>query len=203
MLYISHRERSTKVLGPGLRYVIWLQGCKKNCIGCINPAGRPLDRNGYHISIEKLFSEICETPHLTGITVSGGEPFLQSEELSKLICLIKKKTQLDVMVYTGYTFVELQKRNDEAINTILSNIDILVDGEYIEEQNTNTLYRGSDNQVIHFISKKYLPFKDKIESAHNRSVEFICRDDGELFIVGIPIKGFQKYFINNIWEAKK
>lgn len=203
MLYINHREKSTKVLGPGLRYVIWVQGCKKDCIGCINPAGRPLDRNGYYISIETLFSEICATPNLTGITISGGEPFLQSEELSKLIYLIKTESQLDIMVYTGYTLAELRRRNNAAVNAILSNIDILVDGEYIEEKNNNTLYRGSDNQVIHFMSKKYLPFKDKIESAHNRNIEFICRNDGELFIIGIPVKGFQKHFINNIWEAKK
>ena len=200
MLYISHREQSTKVLGPGLRYVIWVQGCKKNCAGCINPAGRPLDKNGYYITVDELFHEINSNPKLTGITISGGEPFLQVDEIAKLVNLVKTETHLDIMVYTGYTLDELKRRNDPAINEILKDIDLLVDGEYIESQNTNKIYRGSDNQIIHFLSDKYVPFKTKIESTHNRSVEFIFRDSGELFIVGIPVKGFQNHFIDNIFK---
>ena len=202
MLYISHRERSTRVLGPGLRYVIWVQGCLKRCPNCINPAGRPLDRNGYHIDTEILFQEIGSTPHLTGITISGGEPFLQADDLVGLIRRIKTETTLDVMIYSGYTLDELRARNSPAVDEILAGTDLLVDGEYVEEKNFNRLYRGSDNQTIHFLSKKYLPFKDRIEAAHNRDVEFICRGE-ELFVVGIPIKGFQKQFINKIWEAQK
>ena len=202
MLYISHRERSTRVLGPGLRYVIWVQGCKKCCPNCINPAGRPLERNGYYIDTEILFQELGSTPHLTGLTVSGGEPFLQSDELSKLIRRVKGETNLDVMIYSGYTLEELRAWHSASVDEILDSIDLLVDGEYVEEQNSNTLYRGSDNQTIHFLSKKYLPFKEMIEASHNRDVEFICRGD-ELFVVGIPIKGFQRQFITKILGDKK
>ena len=203
MLYISHREKTTKVLGPGLRYVFWVQGCKKRCVGCINPAGRPLNKNGYFISAEELFQEISSTPKLTGITISGGEPFLQADEIVKLIRLIKAQTNLDIMMYSGYTLDELRSWQNSAVEEILSNIDLLIDGEYIEKYNNNTLYRGSDNQIIHYMSNKYLPFKDKIEAAHNRSVEFICRDNDELFLVGLPAKNFQKEFINKILEVKK
>lgn len=202
MLYISHREKNTKVLGPGLRYAIWLQGCKKHCAGCINPAGRPLDKNGYFVSVEDLFEEIKTKPNLTGITVSGGEPFLQAEELSKLILKIKSETNLDIMIYSGYTLEELRNFNSVAVEKILSNVDLLIDGEYIEEKNNNTIYRGSDNQVIHFLSDKYLPFKEKIENTCNRSVEFVCRDNDELFIVGLPAKGFSKSFFKKILEDK-
>ena len=198
MIYLSHREKTTKVLGPGLRYVIWTQGCKKNCLNCINPAGRPLDQNGYFIAINELFREIKLTPNLTGITISGGEPFLQAEKLVKLIQCIKAETLLDIMIYTGYTLDELKNWNNPAVDEILNNIDLLIDGEYIESQNTNKIYRGSDNQKIHFLSQKYLPFKTKMENTCNRSVEFICRGDDELFLVGIPAKDFQKNFINNI-----
>ena len=202
MLYISHRERATRVLGPGLRYVIWTQGCKKQCAGCINPAGRPLDRNGYFISADELFEEIGSTPDLTGITISGGEPFLQSAELVVLIRRIKRETELDVMMYSGYTLEELRHWKNAAVDEILSSIDLLIDGEYVEELNTNRIYRGSDNQTIRFLSTKYLPFKERLETMHNRSVEFIARGD-DLFIVGIPIKGFRKQFIDNIWEVEK
>lgn len=202
MLYISHRELATRVLGPGLRYVIWVQGCLKRCPNCINPAGRPLDRNGYYIDTEILFQEMSSAPQLTGLTISGGEPFLQADDLVVLIRRIKTETTLDVMMYSGYTLGELRARQSPSVDEILDNIDLLVDGEYVEERNFNQMYRGSDNQRIHFLSKKYLPFKDRIEAAHNRDVEFICRGE-EMFVIGLPIKGFQKQFINKIWEVQK
>lgn len=198
MLYIEHRERQTKVLGPGTRYAVWVQGCKKRCPNCINPRGRALDSNGYHIGVDELFREIMGTPSLTGITVSGGEPFLQSNELVKLIRLIRAESTLDVMMYSGYTLEELRARHEPSVDEILSSIDLLIAGEYVEELNTNKIYRGSDNQVIHFLSTKYLPFKDRMEAAHNRSVEFVCREDGELFMVGIPAKNFEADFARRL-----
>ena len=198
MLYLSHRERRTKVLGPGERYVIWTQGCKKNCRNCINPAGRVLGSNGYQIGVDELTREIEETPSLTGITISGGEPFLQADALLRLIRRLRAETTLDVMMYSGYTLAELRSWQNASVDEILSSIDLLIDGEYVEELNTNKIWRGSDNQKIHFLSKKYLPFKAKIESVHNRSIEFVCRDD-ELFLIGIPAKGFQSDFIKNIF----
>ena len=106
------------------------------------------------------------------------------------------------MIYSGYTLDELKSRNDAAINFLLANIDILIDGEYLEELNTNSIYRGSDNQKIHFLSPKYLPFKEKILKTKNRSVEFVCRADGELFMIGVPAKNFNKDFIDKL-EALK
>lgn len=191
MLYVNHRERKTQVLGPGLRYVIWVQGCKKNCPGCINPQGRRLNENGYWLDSHTILQEIQEDASLMGITISGGEPFLQSESLAELIKLIRKNTKLDIMMYSGYTLQELHSWENEAVEYILDNIDILVDGEYMEELNTNSIYRGSDNQTIHLLSKKYLHFKKAMENTKNRDIEFVYRDD-ELFMVGIPEKGFDE-----------
>ena len=148
MLYLSHRERRTKVLGSGTRYAIWTQGCKKRCPNCVNPEGQALDSNGYYIGVEEVFREVMETPLLTGITISGGEPFLQADELVKLIRLLRAESTLDVMMYSGYTLEELRGWHDAAVEEILSNIDLLIDGEYVEELNTNKIYRGSDNQVM-------------------------------------------------------
>ena len=202
MLYISHREPSTKVLGPGQRYALWVQGCDKRCPCCIFPAGQPKKSGGKWIPVAELWREIKNIPALTGITISGGEPFLQAPALARLIKFLRDESNLDVMIFTGYTLEELQNRNDKAINFLLANIDILVDGEYREELNTNSLYRGSDNQVIHFLTPKYLPFKNLIERTKNRSVEFVCRADGELFMVGIPAKNFDRDFTNRILGAK-
>ena len=113
-----------------------------------------------------------------------------------MIGLLRKSTKLDIMVYTGYTLQELQQQNNVNINYILSNIDLLIDGEYIEELNNNKIYRGSDNQQIWFLSDKYLPFKEKMENTCNRSLEFVFRN-GEVFTIGLPAKNFQRDF----WRA--
>ena len=199
MLYVSHREPSTDVLGPGQRYALWVQGCKKRCPHCIFPAGQPLDSGGELIAVETIFYEIKNVPDLTGITISGGEPFLQADALAKLIKILRDDTNLDVMIFTGYTLSELKNRHDSATDFLLVNTDILIDGEYREELNTNSIYRGSDNQVIHFLTPKYLPFKNLIEKTKNRSVEFVCRQDNELFIIGIPPKNFDKNFVKRIF----
>lgn len=202
MLYVSHREPLTKVLGPGQRYALWLQGCKKRCSGCLFPEGQPLNSGGEWFSVEKIWQEIKSVDKLTGITISGGEPFLQAQALAKLVDIVRKNSTLDIMIYSGYTIDELKSRNDTATNFLLANIDILIDGEYIEELNNNSIYRGSDNQNIHFLSPKYLPFKEKILQTKNRSIEFVCRESGELFMIGVPAKNFNKDFIKKLGALK-
>lgn len=198
MLYVSHREPTTKVLGPGRRYALWLQGCEKSCPNCIFPAGWPRDRGGQWLSVEKIWAEIKSVPNLTGITLSGGEPFLQAEALARLIKFLRDESELDVMIFTGFTLLELQNRPDSATAFLLANTDILVDGEYREELNTDSMYRGSDNQVVHFLSPKYLPYKDLIARTKNRSVEFVYRKGADFFMVGIPPKDFEKKFLSKL-----
>lgn len=110
-MYVSHREASTNVLGPGLRYALWLQGCEKNCPSCIFPEGRPLESNGEWLTVEKICPKIKNSPSLTGLTVSGGEPFLQSAALAE-IKILRAESTLDVMIC--YTLGELQARKDSA-----------------------------------------------------------------------------------------
>lgn len=200
MLYLNHEEEKTKVLGPGVRYVVWVQGCKRRCPGCINPLGQPLSENGYWKSVAALEQDILHVEGLTGITISGGEPFLQAEALAKLVKLIKENSKLDIMLYSGYTLKQLRDMQNAAVDYILGHIDLLVDGEYVEELNHNTIYRGSDNQVIHFLSSKYISFREKINNTHNRSVEFVYKND-DLFLVGIPEKGFDKKFWQNLQKV--
>lgn len=203
MLYVSHREPTTKVLGPGQRYALWLQGCEKRCPNCIFPEGQSKNRGGEWHSVEKIWSEIKSIPELMGLTVSGGEPFLQTAALARLIKFLRDESVLDVMIFTGYTLSELQSRHESETDFILSNTDILVDGDYREELNNDSMYRGSDNQVIHFLSAKYLPFKDLIEQTKNRSLEFFYRKDSELFMVGIPPKNFHDKFLRGLLEEAK
>lgn len=192
MLYVSHYLSETEVLGPGKRFALWLQGCKKKCPGCIYPEGQSLDRNGTYISVEDMLSIIAEkSPLLRGITISGGEPVLQYEALMKLLKGVRKRTSLDVMLYTGYTLSQVKEILGSSSEEFLGMLDILVDGEYYEEENHNEMLRGSANQQIYFFTEKYKPFSELIKNRHNRSIEWHSSPDGELWMSGIPPKGFQ------------
>ena len=141
--------------GPGLRAVIWTQGCNHNCKGCHNPQTHDTC-GGYEIDSQEIISKIKKLRLHRGITLSGGEPFMQSEALLD-IAKESKKLSLDVWAYTGYTFEELiDKKNTNYFSNInlLRNIDVLVDGRFIEAKKDITLkFRGSSNQRIIDVKK--------------------------------------------------
>lgn len=199
---VSHYIDSTEVLGPGKRFVIWFQGCRKRCHNCINPDGQA-EQGGSLVSVEYLFSEIVKTKGIQGITISGGEPFLQFEALRELIDRIRRDTRLDIMLYSGYTLEELKRQlGDTTLQTFLQKIDIFIDGEYIEQLDTGSIYRGSDNQNIYFFTDKYRSFARQIYEAKNREIEFDVRTDAETYMIGIPPKNFYQEFIKKIEEVR-
>ncbi len=136
--------------GPGVRFVIFVQGCPHRCVGCHNP--RTLDFNGGKlVSVDYLFDLISKNPLLDGVTFSGGEPFWQS---APCCCLTKKihRIGLSVMVYTGYIFEDLltdgKDSSPERLGFI-KNVDILVDGPFkIREKSLDLKFKGSRNQRI-------------------------------------------------------
>ncbi|MFQ8891121.1 MAG: 4Fe-4S single cluster domain-containing protein [Clostridium sp.] len=194
---ISHYVKSTSVLGPGKRFAIWFQGCYKRCKGCINPQGQKLDL-GYFISNEELINIIRkEEKNISGVTISGGEPFIQIEELYSLIKMIKEKTNLDIMVYSGYIYKDIVSKFSK-YKEIFNMIDIFIDGDYVENLNNNSLYKGSDNQKIYFFTEKYKKYINKINSCKNRNIEFEIINDNEIFFIGIPPKNFYETFLEEI-----
>lgn len=198
LLRISHYERETEFLGPGKRFVIWFQGCNKRCKGCINPEGRNID-GGYSIDVNEMLSLIIKTPSIQGVTISGGEPFLQFSALYELVYLVKANLNLDIMLFSGYKFEDIKEEYSEVIiKDFFSKIDIFIDGEYIEELNDDQMYRGSSNQNIYFFTNKYIEYKNDILNAKNRNVEFTIDEDTNVFMVGIPPKDFYNEFISNI-----
>ena len=192
---ISHMT-TTNTLGPGKRFVIWMQGCKKNCVGCINPEGRNLD-GGYKITVEDIMERLSKHPDLVGVTISGGEPFLQFDELQKLIQRIKQETMLDIMLYSGYTLEHLKQMIPDSMK-FFENIDIFVDGEYIQGKNENEMYRGSSNQKIYFFTDRYKAWQEKIMQSKSRNFSFEVKENGEVLFVGIPPKGFYEKFLEKI-----
>ena len=131
--------------GPGLRFVIFAQGCPHHCDGCHNP--QTFDpKGGYEEEIDKILQKIKSNPLLQGVTFSGGEPFMQAKNFSLLAKKIHEMN-LSVMSYTGYLFEDLLKKPD--FKDLLQNIDILVDGPFIKEKKNLMLkFKGSENQRI-------------------------------------------------------
>lgn len=133
--------------GSGLRYTIFTQGCFHNCPGCHNPETHDPD-GGKAMDTETIIAEFRKNPLMSGITLSGGEPFLQAEaclELARAAHALHK----DVWAYSGYTLEELRTLGDEHILALLDEIDVLVDGKFhLEERSLELKYCGSKNQRL-------------------------------------------------------
>lgn len=135
--------------GPGYRFVVFAQGCRHACPGCHNPhTWDPL--GGTAIRVADLLEKIKNTKLLKGITITGGEPFLQPAPLALLARKVKE-LGLDVITYTGYTWEELiaLARDKADIKELLLVSDYLVDGPFIlSKRDLELPFRGSSNQRI-------------------------------------------------------
>lgn len=136
--------------GPGLRMVLWTQGCEHHCRGCHNPQTHDL-QGGYEIDSEDIITQMEAAKLQKGITLSGGEPFLQAKALIP-IAHAAKQLELDVWSYTGFTWEQLtaaSSPNRLDCYKLLQYIDILVDGRFIQQKKSVDLrYKGSSNQRI-------------------------------------------------------
>lgn len=133
--------------GPGIRFVIFTQGCPHHCKGCHNPQTHDFN-SGKEISINEILEMIELNPLLKGITLSGGEPFMQAKTLSIMLDKVKAKN-LDVITYSGFTYEEILQKADNKnyYKELLERTDILIDGKFEEDKkNENLMYRGSSNQ---------------------------------------------------------
>ena len=142
---IHHTIQDSIVDGPGLRYVVFTQGCPHACPGCHNPETHD-PNGGKETTPEALIAEMLSNPLTDGLTLSGGEPFLQAEDCAK-IARAAHDAGLNVWCYSGWTLKELEAMPEAQI--LLREVDVLVDGLYIEAERSLTLkWRGSKNQNI-------------------------------------------------------
>ena len=135
--------------GPGLRAVIWTQGCGHHCRGCQNPQTWDFDGGGL-VPIKEVLAAIDELKYHTGLTLSGGDPLYQVKECLEIIKYARKKG-LNIWVYTGFTWEEIMKmsKKDKIYLEFLKYVDVLVDGRFIlEERDLSLLFRGSRNQRL-------------------------------------------------------
>lgn len=135
--------------GPGIRYVVFTQGCPHRCEGCQNPETHDFS-GGKTVDTDELYTRCVDDPLHDGVTFSGGEPFCQAEALYELGAKLKKHG-LHLMCYSGWTFEELLKKaeDEEFVKKLLSITDILADGKFMPEKRSLSLkFRGSENQRL-------------------------------------------------------
>jgi len=175
-LNIYKKVSCTRVLGKGRRFGLWLQGCDKKCFNCI--AKDSWEKGiGEEIDVKKLAREV-NSLDIDGITISGGEPLLQDEALSYFLNLIDEN--LNVILYTGFRFEEVKH-----LKTI-KKVDLLIDGEYIDELNNDSPLIGSINQRVFVLSEKGIELVEYMKSLEKREIEINISKD--VFLIGIPPK---------------
>lgn len=131
--------------GPGIRYVLFTQGCPHGCVGCHNPQTHDF-AGGKEVTVDTLLADITKNPFVKAVTLSGGEPFCQPAALAELAAPLKEKGY-HLMCYTGYTFEQLLQKEDA--RPLLEQLDLLVDGPFVlDRKNIELKFRGSDNQRV-------------------------------------------------------
>ena len=176
-------EEGTYALGPGKRLALWTQGCLKRCQGCISPEFQVL-KPAHLVEVDTLVSWLFTRKDFEGITISGGEPFLQATHLARFLQQIRlKREELTVIVFTGFRREELDWPEAQRF---LQWIDLLIDGVYVEQQTSEVGLRGSDNQRFHYLTERLLPWKIEIEQGERiREIQYINQT---IFPIGIPPK---------------
>lgn len=135
----------TTVDGPGFRTSVYSSGCPHHCPGCHNPQSWSID-NGHPVDTEDILKVILDDP-FADVTFSGGDPMFQPQGFADLAKSIKQQSTKNIWCYTGFLFEELLK--NPAQKALLEQIDVLVDGRFIEAlKDEELLFRGSSNQRI-------------------------------------------------------
>ncbi len=135
--------------GPGVRFAVFVQGCPHRCYNCHNPQTHDF-AGGTLLSVEELSAALQEDPLVSGLTLSGGEPFSQPAACAALAARAHAQGK-DVWTWSGWTYEELRQRaeSEPAVAELLRQTDVLVDGPYIDARRDLDLeWRGSDNQRV-------------------------------------------------------
>lgn len=162
-MYIDRILSPIEVLGPGNRLVIWTKGCSKHCKGCANPelwstaASRDYSVEDIFVMIKNIYKD----QPFEGITISGGDPLEQKDEMLKLIPKLRELVD-DILVYTGYELKDIKENwKAEELSLLKENVSVLIDGPYDEDKNDgHATLVGSTNQHIYYFDEK---IKEKYE----------------------------------------
>lgn len=170
-----------KTLGPGNRVGIWFSGCPFDCDGCISPELQMLNY-GKKISVNRIIELILGIDkQIDGITISGGEPFFQSEGLYELLEKLNVYFE-DIIVFTGFDYKDLLEGEDYYARKALNYISLIIDGKFEKENVTATGLRGSSNQNIIQLKNIYGD-EDFYENSKQMQMVFYNKN---ILEIGIP-----------------
>ena len=169
-------------LGPGNRIGIWTVGCPHKCYNCSNPELWDADESK-EISVKEIISYISQhTNDVEGVTITGGDPFFQSDALYDLLRELRSLGFKDILVYTGYTINQISKKYPHILNLI----DVLIDEPYIDALNNNVGLMGSSNQYIHILNPNMKNRYKNMESVNRNRQNYVFCD--KVISVGISNK---------------
>lgn len=190
MTAISRVHFPVTALGPGRRLGIWFQGCATACKGCMSrdtwdPAGGTRRTPAALAEVWRL----ALAAGADGLTVSGGEPFDQPDDLVALLTLaagLRQQRAADLLVYTGYEFTDAIARAPQVRDLA----DALITGPYDVTRPTRLIWRGSANQVLHPLSplgeRRYAPYA---ALAPDRAPLQVGADGDRIWLIGVPPPG--------------
>jgi anaerobic ribonucleoside-triphosphate reductase activating protein len=187
VLRLARIADSTAAEGPGLRIALWLQGCERRCPGCCNPEMWPLD-GGVAEPVEAVAARVERAARagVEGLTLVGGEPFLQTQTAAAAIVAERARALgLGVLAFTGFELEALHALGDPGVDRLLAATDLLVDGPYDQlRRSARRRWIGSDNQRLHHFTDRYLGHPeladDSVQSVH------VAFEDGAITVTGWP-----------------
>ena len=163
--------------GPGLRYVIWVQGCSLGCKGCFNPETH--SSGVERMAVSETVQDVLATPGIDGVTLTGGEPLEQPDAVASFATSLRRSSDLSIVVLTGYTRQEVMQ--DSGMLRAATACDVLVCGRYNEQQRVAKGLRGSRNKEYWFLTDRYGEADfDQVPEA-----EFVIHLDGTVTATGV------------------
>lgn len=181
MLRVHGKLPGSRANGPGLRAVIWVQGCDLGCPGCYNPESHPA-AGGERTPVAELIDWVLSL-EVEGLTISGGEPLQQPEPVLALLCGVRRRSGLSTLLFSGYRRSEIERQ--PLGPAILSELDVLIDGRYLQGQHRGAELEGSKNQRIHCLTGRYTP--DQVRATPATEVHIAA--DGTVHLTGVSPLG--------------
>ena len=182
-------------LGPGRRLILWVRGCPLACPGCMTPELWEVAPTVMHRDADELADALAPLlVGLDGLSISGGEPTLQAQPLTHLIRNLRARPELaglEVLSYSGFTIEELGERGAD-VDEYLQQLDILIDGRFLQSEANDLAWRGSDNQRVHLLSERAQDqYGEWIEAPmpEPRPLGVQAIDGGHYRLIGIPKRG--------------
>jgi len=186
LLNIAATMSHSRANGPGVRAVIWVQGCTIGCPGCYNAFTHVHEKRTL-VTPDTIAEWVSGLEGIEGVSFSGGEPFEQALAVKMVINAVRKKNpHLTYFSYSGYDLEFLQRSEDKNVTGLLGELDMLAAGPYMHStRDSGLLWRSSSNQKLHYLTAAYNESQE-LEWALGSPVEEI-QFDGEI----VHFSGFE------------